>query len=442
MSNNLKEKIHRLLDLSKSLGCQDVSVIGRESTSLNVTARLGNLENVERNESKSIGLRLIHEKKQVTVSSTDLSDEALDKLAHNALAMVKFVPEDPYCGLPEKSELYNGNTNLDLVDNYVPNNQDLLNKALATEESALNIAGITNSEGSSYSYSKSKFYLNSSNGFDNYFTRTNYSAGISVIAGEGTKMERDYEYQSKVHIKDLDSPEEIGKIAGERAISRLNPKKVKSDSVPVIFDPKVSGSLLSLLIGGISGKAVARGTSFLKDKIQNNIFNKNINIIDDPLIPRGPRSRIFDSEGVKTSKINIVEKGKLLSWILDSNTARQLKMKSTGHAAGSPPIPSASNIYIEPGTIKNNDLLKSIKNGFYITEMMGMSFNEVTGDYSRGATGFWIKDGEKVYPVSEVTVAGNILDMYKSITPASDLKYMTGIDAPTLMIDNMTVAGL
>ena len=442
MKNNFKENINKLIDITKKLGCKDVSVMGTENTSLNVSARLGKLENVERNESRTIGLRVINNKKQATVSSTDLSDAALNKLANDAVAMVKYVPEDAYCGLPEKSDLYNDKTSLDLVDNYVPSNEELLNKALITEESALNIKGINNSEGSSYSYSKNNFYLSTSNGFDNSYTKTNYSAGISVIAGEGTKMERDYEYQSKIHNEDLDSPEEIGKIAGEKAISRLNPKKVKSSSVPVIFDPKVAGSLVSLLVGGISGKAVARGTSFLKNMMHNNIFNKNINIIDDPLMPRGLRSRIFDSEGVRTKKINIIENGKLLSWILDSNTSRQLRMKNTGHAVGSPPNPSASNIYIKPGNVENEDLIKSIKNGFYITEMMGMSFNEVTGDYSRGATGFWIQNGEKIYPVSEVTVAGNILDMYKSITPASDLKFTTGIDAPSLMIDNMTVAGL
>jgi len=442
MNKDIKENIELLFNITKKLGAKNISIIGTENTSLSVSARLEKLENVERNESKSIGLRLIDNNKQVTVSTTNFAKEALTQLANNALAMVKHVPEDPFCDLPDSEDLYDGNTELDLEDKYIPDSQDLLKKAIKAEKSALNIKGIKNSEGCSYSYSKNKLSLYSSNGFNNSYVRTHYSAGISVIAGEGTKMERDYEYQSKIHDEDLDSPEEIGKIAGERTIARLNPKKVKSSSVPVIFDPKVSGSLVSLFSSGISGQAIARGTSFLKDKMNKTLFNKNIEIVDNPLIPRGHRSRVFDSEGVKTNKINLVKKGKLLSWILDSNTARQLNLKNTGHASGSPPIPSASNIYINSGKIKNTEMIQSIKNGFYITEMMGMSFNQVTGDYSRGATGFWIENGEKVFPVSEVTVAGNIIQMYKNIIPASDLKFTTGIDAPTLMIDNMTVAGL
>ena len=442
MNKNIQENIDLLFNVTKKLGAKKFSIIGSENTSLSVSARLGKLENVERNESKSIGLRIIDNKKQSTVSTTNLSVEALTQLAETALAMVKYVPEDPFCDLPNEKELYVGNIDLDLEDKYSPNNEELLNKALEAEDSALDINGIKNSEGSSYSHSKSKFYLSSSNGFSNSYIRTNFSAGLSVIAGEGTKMERDYEYQSQIHNEDLDSPKEIGKKAGKRAIARLNPKKVKSSSVPIILDPKVSGSLVSLFSGGISGQSIARGTSFLKDKMNKKLFNKNIEIIDNPLMLRGHRSRIFDSEGVKTNKIYLVKNGELLSWILDSNTSKQLKMKNTGHATGSPPNPAASNIYINAGKIKNTEMIKTLKNGFYITEMMGMSFNQVTGDYSRGATGFWIENGEKIFPVSEVTVAGNIIEMFKTITPASDLKFTTGIDAPTLMIDNMTVAGL
>jgi len=442
MNKNFKEKLTFLLNFTKKLGSLSVLVTGTENTSLNVTARLGKLENVERNESTNIGLRVIDKKRQTTLSSTDLSTKSLSQLAEDAISMVKYVPEDPFCDLPDKNDLYNKNIDLNLQDSYVPDNNSLLNKAIEAEESALNIDGIRNSEGCSYAYSKSTFYLLSSNGFLNSFTRTNYSAGLSVIAGEGKKMERDYEYQSKLHNTDLDSPLKIGTTAGKRAVSRLNSKKVKSNTVPIIFDPRVSGSLISLFAGGISGTAIARGTSFLKDKMHKNIFNNSISIIDDPLLPRGHRSRAFDSEGVETRKIDLVKNGKLLSWLLDSHTSRQLKLNNTGHAVGSPPVPASSNIYIKAGTIKNSDLIKSIKNGFYVTEMMGMSFNQVTGDYSRGATGFWIENGIETYPVSEVTIAGNILDMFQSITPASDLEFLTGIDAPTLMIDNMTVAGL
>lgn len=436
MTNKIESSLNLLLDTTKKLGAECTTVIANENTSVNVAARLGKLENVERNESSSIGLEIIDKKRKVSLSSTNLNKESLEELAKNAMSMVKSIPIDEYCGLADKNMLYDGNLDLNLVDNYIPENDDLLNNSIEAEDSALNIKGITNTEGASSSYSKNKFYLATSDGFFNTNDKTNYSTGISVIAGKGTKMERDYEYQSKVHFSDLDTPKIIGEKAAERAISRLNPKKVKSNSVPVIFDPRVSGSLLSLFIGGISGQAITRGTSFLKDKMNADIFKKTINIIDDPHIKRGTRSLTFDGEGVATKKINLVENGKLKSWLLNSQYARQLNLKSTGHYSG------VSNLYMSPGKKTNLELIKSIDQGFYITEMLGMSFSQVTGDYSRGASGYWIEKGEKAYPVSEVTIAGNILDMYNMLTPASDLKMITGIDAPTLMIDKMIVAGL
>jgi len=436
MTNKIESSLNLLLDTAKKLGAECTTVIANENTSVNVAARLGKLENVERNESSSIGLEIIDKKRKVSLSSTNLNKESLEELVKNAMSMVKSIPIDEYCGLADKNMLYDGNLDLNLVDNYIPENNDLLNTSIEAEDSALNIKGITNSEGASSSYSKNKFYLATSDGFFNTNDKTNYSTGISVIAGQGTKMERDYEYQSKVHYSDLDTPKKIGEKAAERAISRLNPKKVKSNSVPVIFDPRVSGSLLSLFIGGISGQAITRGTSFLKDKMNKDIFNNTINIIDDPHIKRGARSLAFDGEGVATKKLNIVENGRLKSWLLNSQYARQLNLKSTGHYSG------VSNLYMSPGKKTNLELINSIDQGFYITEMLGMSFSQVTGDYSRGASGYWIDKGQKAYPVSEVTIAGNILDMYKMLTPASDLKMITGIDAPTLMIDKMIVAGL
>lgn len=436
MNHKIEKSLHLLLNTAKKLGAECTTVSANENTSVNVAARLGKLENVERNESSSIGLEIIDNKRKVSLSSTNLNEESLNELAQNAMNMVKSIPIDEYCGLADKDMLYGGNIDLNLVDNYTPTNNDLLNNAIEAEDSALSLKGITNSEGASSSYSKNTFYLATSDGFFNTSSKTNYATGISVIAGEGTKMERDYEYKSKVHYEDLETPKQIGETAAKRAISRLNPKKVKSNSVPVIFDPRVSGSLLSLFIGGISGQAIARGTSFLKDKMNKNIFKSNINIIDKPHIKRGIRSRLFDGEGVETKKIHLVENGELKSWLLNSQYARQLNLKSTGHYSG------VSNLYMSPGQNSNLELLESVEEGFYITEMLGMSFSQVTGDYSRGASGFWIDKGEKAYPVSEVTIAGNILDMYKTLTPASDLKMINGIDAPTLMIDKMIVAGL
>ena len=436
MSDTIENSLNLLLDTAKKLGAESASVMGGENTSINVAARLGKLENIERNESKSIGLQIIDNKRKVNLSSTNFNKDALIELVESAMSMIKSIPEDEFCGLADKEMLYRGNLDLDLVDNYIPENDLLLESSIEAEDSALSINGVTNSEGASSSYSKNKIFLATSDGFYNYKEKTNYSSSISVIAGKGTKMERDYEYQSKIHNKDLDAPKTIGEIAANRAVSRLNPKKVKSNSVPIIFDPRVSGSLLSLFTGGISGQAVARGTSFLKDKMEKNIFKKDIQIIDDPHVLRGPGSRTFDGEGVESKKIKLVENGVLKSWLLSSQSARQLNLKTTGHSSG------VSNLYMEPGDKTNTELLSSIKEGFYVTEMMGMSFNQVTGDYSRGATGFWIEKGQKTYPVSEVTIAGNIIDMYNMLTPASDLKLITGIDAPTILIEKMMVAGL
>ena len=436
MSDTIKNSLNLLLDTAKKLGAESAAVMGGESTSINVTARLGKLESVERNESKSIGLQLIDNKRKVNLSSTNFNKDALIELVESAMSMIKSIPEDEFCGLADKEMLYKGDLDLDLVDNYIPENNNLLNNSIEAEDSALSINGVTNSEGASSSYSKNKVFLATSDGFYNYKEKTNYSSSISVIAGNGTKMERDYEYQSKVHNEDLDTPKNIGEVAANRAVSRLNPKKVKSNSVPIIFDPRVSGSLLSLFTGGISGQAVARGTSFLKDKMEETIFTKDIQIIDDPHVLRGQGSRTFDGEGVETKKIKLINNGALKSWLLSSQSARQLNLKTTGHSSG------VSNLYMEPGNKSNTDLISSIKEGFYVTEMMGMSFNQVTGDYSRGATGFWIEKGEKTYPVSEVTIAGNIIDMYSMLTPASDLKLITGIDAPTILIEKMMVAGL
>ena len=436
MSDTIKNSLNLLLDTAKKLGAESAAVMGGESTSLNVTARLGKLESVERNESKSIGLQIIDNKRKVNLSSTNFNKDALIELVESAMSMIKSIPEDEFCGLADKEMLYKGDLDLDLVDSYIPENNHLLNNSIEAEDSALSINGVTNSEGASSSYSKNKVFLATSDGFYNYKEKTNYSSSISVIAGSGTKMERDYEYQSKVHNEDLDTPKNIGEVAANRAVSRLNPKKVKSNSVPIIFDPRVSGSLLSLFTGGISGQAVARGTSFLKDKMEETIFTKDIQIIDDPHVLRGQGSRTFDGEGVETKKIKLINNGALKSWLLSSQSARQLNLKTTGHSSG------VSNLYMEPGKKSNTDLISSIKEGFYVTEMMGMSFNQVTGDYSRGATGFWIEKGEKTYPVSEVTIAGNIIDMYSMLTPASDLKLITGIDAPTILIEKMMVAGL
>ena len=267
---------------------------------------------------------------------------------------------------------------------------------------------------------------------------------MTAIAGSGTGMERDYDYSSVRHAADLESPEKIGRTAGERTVERLNPRKVITRKVPVVFDRRVAGSLVSHLASAVNGASVARKTSFLRDKMGQKLFADGIRIIDDPLRKRGLRSHPFDGEGVAGKKLALIDDGFLRSWILDCATARELGLTTTGHASrgvSSTPSPGASNLHLEAGKLSPEELIADITDGFYVTDLIGMGVNMVTGDYSRGASGFWIENGKRSYPVSEVTIAGHLLDMFRTIVPADDLEFRHGINAPTLRLEGLTVAG-
>jgi PmbA protein len=286
--------------------------------------------------------------------------------------------------------------------------------------------------------------LAASNGFAGTYVGTGHGVSVAVLAGEGTKMERDYDYSSAVHAGDVEDAATVGRRAGERAVKRLGARKVATCKVPVIYDPRVAGSLLRHLLGAISGPSVARGTSFLKDKLGARVFAPGVTIVDDPHKRRGLRSRPFDGEGVQNRRRTIVADGVLETWILDLASARQLGLETTGHASrgtGGPPGPSPSNLWLEPGPVTPAELMADIDSGFYVTELMGMGVNGITGDYSRGAAGFWIEHGQLAYPVSEVTIAGNLKDMFQHMTAANDLRFRTGVDSPTVRIDGLTVAG-
>ncbi|MFQ5972967.1 MAG: TldD/PmbA family protein, partial [Alphaproteobacteria bacterium] len=284
-----------------------------------------------------------------------------------------------------------------------------------------------------------------SNGFAGAYRLTRHGIGTSVIAGEGTAMETGYDSAAAAHAEDLRDPAEIGRRAGERAVKRLNPRKVETAQVPVVYESDIAGRLLSHLAGAISGPAVARGTSFLKDRMESQVFATGVRVMDDPLRPRGLRSKPFDGEGIAGRKRAVIEDGVLKTWLLDLASARQLGLETTGHAArgtSSPPSPAATNLYLEPGGASPDELMADIRAGFYVTTLMGMGVNQVTGDYSFGAAGFWIEDGEIAYPVSELTIAGNLKDMYRTLMPANDLVFRFGVDAPTVRIEGMTVAGM
>jgi PmbA protein len=286
--------------------------------------------------------------------------------------------------------------------------------------------------------------LVTSHGFRGAYLGSRHGVSMTAIAGTGTGMERDYDYSSALHAADLESPETIGRRAGERTVARLNPRKVSTRKVPVVFDPRVAGTLVSHLASAANGASVARKTSFLRDKMGAKLFADGVGIIDDPLRTRGLRSRPFDGEGVATRRLALVEDGVLRSWLLDCATARELGLATTGHAqrgVSSVPSPGASNLHLAAGTVSPEALIADIKDGFYVTDLIGMGVNMVTGDYSRGASGFWIENGKRTYPVSEVTVAGSLIDMFRALTPADDLEFRYGVNAPTVRLEDLTVAG-
>jgi PmbA protein len=443
-AQNAIDLLHDLIAKAKRAGADAADAVAVAGTSLSHTRRLGKTEKLERSESQDLGLRVLIGKQQAMVSSSDRAPATLDALVERAVAMARAIPEDPFCGLAEPADITKEWPALDMVDPDEPSAEDLIERARAVEETALAVAGVTNSEGADASWGRSRVALVASNGFAGSYAGSGHSVSVSVIGGSGTAMERDYQFTSAVYAADLQKPEEIGREAGERAVKRLGARKMPTGKVPVIFDPRTARSFLSHLLGPISGPSISRGTSFLKDKLGERIFPEAITVIEDPHRQRGLRSKPFDGEGIANQRRALIDKGVLTTWLLDLRSARQLKLATTGHAArgtASPPSPAATNVWIEPGTLSATELYADVKSGFYVTELMGMGVNGVTGDYSRGAAGFWIENGELAFPVSEMTVAGNLKDMFLRMVAASDLEFRAGADSPTLRIDDLTVAG-
>ncbi len=433
-----------LLARAKAAGADAADAVMVHATSLSHARRLGELERLERAESSDLGLRVLVGRQQAVVSSTDVTPPALAQLVEQAVAMARSVPEDPYCGLADPEDIAREVPELETCDPEEPATEILIERAKACEDAARAVPGVTNSEGAEAGWSMSRVTLAASNGFAGGYAGSSHSIGVAVLAGEGQGMERDYDYSSVVYGADLEDPAEVGRRAGERTVRRLGPRKPDTGKYPVVFDPRVGNGLLRHLSGAINGTAIARGTSFLKDAMETPVFAAGITIVDDPHRPRGLRSKPFDGEGLANRRREIVEAGVLKTWILDLRSARQLGLTSTGHAArgtSAPPSPAATNLYMKAGPESPEALIGEIDQGLYVTEMMGMGINMVTGDYSRGAAGNWIEKGELTHPVSELTVAGNLKDMFAKLTPASDLVFRYGVNAPTLRVDGMTLAG-
>jgi PmbA protein len=441
---NHDQLLDAALAAAREAGADAADAVLGERTSLDLSWRLGALEDLERKDAREIGLRVLVGRRVATTATTRTDPATLRALAEDAVAAARLLPEDPWVGLAEPAQLAAGWPDLDLADQGEPSLEVLQAAAAAAEDAARAVPGITNSDGASASWSDSRVTLAASNGFRGSYRRTRHGVGATVLAGTGTDMQRDYEYRQATHRADLPPPESIGREAGERAAGRVNPRKVATTRVPVVYAPRAAAGLLRHLAGAIGGDAVATGRSFLKERLGQQVFGAGITVTDDPLRPRGLGSRPFDGEGIAVTRRKLVDGGVLTAWLLDLATARRLGLSSTGHASRSGAAvgsPSASNLALEPGPLSPEALMADIAQGFYVTELMGMGVNTVTGDYSRGASGFWIENGSLAFPVSEVTIAGNLTQMFLAMTPASDLDIHGSTDAPTVRIDGLTVAG-
>jgi PmbA protein len=439
------ERAADLVARAVKAGADAADAIYVANASTDVQVRLGALEDVGRSEGEEIGLRVFMGKKSASASSSDLSLRALETLAERAVAMAQQAPEDPYAGLAPEDRLMRGAVpDLDIDDHAEVSSADLRARAHAAEDAARAIKGVTNSEGGGASAGRGQVALATSHGFSGSYAGSSHSVYASVLAGEGSDMQRDYAQSSARFLGDLEKAEDVGREAGERAIARMNPIKLKSGAMSVIFDPRVSGGLLGHLIGAITGSGIARKTSFLLDALEKPVFGAGVTIVDDPHRRRGLRSRPFDGEGLPTSRSKIIDNGILTSWLMDSASARQLALSPTGHASrgvGGPPGAGTSNLHMEPGTVTPEALMDDIADGFYVTDLIGQGVNGITGDYSRGATGFVIRGGKRAEAVAEVTVAGNLKDMFARLIPANDLTFRYATNAPTLRIDGMMIAG-
>jgi len=440
-----RDRALAIVERARAAGADAADALFAADASVSVSVRMAALEDVERSESEELGLRVFVGKRSASVSTTDLSDNALRVLVERALAMAREAPEDKWAGLaPAERLLHGAAPHLDLDDGGDFDPQALRADALAVEDAARAVAGVTNSEGGSASGSRAVLALATSHGFAAGYSQSSYTISASVLAGPAGAMERDHAHHSARHRRRLETPEEIGRRAGERAVARLNPARVASGAMPVVFDPRIGSSLLGHFISAISGQAITRKTSFLCDCLGTAVFAPGVAIRDDPHRPHGLRSRPFDGEGLPVSPTALVEDGVLQTWLLDSASARQLGLEPTGHAVrgiGGGPGVGTSNLYLEPGKLPVETLIEDIELGMLVTELIGHGVNGVTGDYSRGAAGFLIEKGEITRPVSEITIAGNLKDMFRNLTPANDLEFRYGVNAPTLRVDGMTVAG-
>lgn len=433
-----------LVAAARAAGADAADAVGVERRALSVAIRLGRTESLDSADATELGLRVFKGRRQALVSTASTTAAARHALVERALGMVDAVPEDPYCGLAEPAEIAAAPVDVDAWSAAEATVDDLRLRALACEDAARAVAGVTNSEGAEASFAVDHIAIAGSNGLARSFRRSRHGLSVSVLAGTGTAMERDYDYASATHPEDLPPPAALGQSAGARAVRRLGARKITTRTVPVVFEPRAAASLVGHLATAINGAAVARGTTFLKDRLGRQVFAPGVAIIDDPLRRRGLRSRPFDGEGLASRPLTLVDDGVLGHWLLDLRSARQLGLASNGRAArgaAALPAPASTNLFLAAGTPSPAELIADIEDGLYVTELIGFGINGVTGDYSRGASGLWIENGALAYPVNEITISSNLIEMFGRLRAANDLQFRYGTDAPTVCIATMTVAG-
>ncbi len=439
--SDLTERAERLVQAAKRAGATAADAVCVRGIALSVEVRNGKVEETRRAEGDDFGLRVFVGKRSANISANVFADPRA--LAERAVAMAKAAPEDHYAGLADKSRLAKTFPDYDLLDTTIPTPEELTHQALTAEDALRAVKGVASSGGASAGWSLGGLVLATSDGFAGSYLSSGFGHSASAIAGVGTEMQRDYDSQSKIHRSDLSAPAEIGRNAGERAVRRLNPRQMSTGKGAVVYDPRISRGLIGHLSGAINGASIARKTSFLRKKMGEQIFSPSIQVTDDPTRLRGPASRPFDGEGVHGEPLQVIKDGVLTTWFLDSTTARELGLTTNGRASrgGGGTSPSSSNLTLLPGEKSPEELIAGVDHGVYVIELIGHGANIITGDYSRGAAGFLIEKGKITHPVSEITIAGNLGDMFARMVPANDLEYKFGTNAPTILIEGMTIAG-
>jgi PmbA protein len=447
MQPDLDDISQALLGAAKAAGAEAADAIVVSANALSVEVRTGALEHAERSEGIEVGLRVLMGHRQACVSSSDIRKSTFAEMALRAVAMANEAPADPTCGLADPAQLATGwdIEALELADAApAPAPDGLQEDARRAEAAALAIPGVSQVQGAGANWSETSIHLAASNGFSAGYRRTSHAISCVAITGTGTTMERDYSAEARHHAADLPPAEDIGALAGQRAVARLNPKRPPTGAFPVLFDERISSSLIGHLVAAINGTSIVRGASWLKDAMGELVLPESLTLFEDPTRPRVSGSKPFDGEGLPTRARALIRDGVLQSWTLDLATARKLGLQSTGNAArgiGGPPTPSIGNLTLTPGTRTRDDLIADMGTGMIITSMIGSSVNPTTGDYSRGASGFWVENGEITGPVNECTVAGNLRDMMRAIHPANDARPHLSRRVPSLLVEGLTIAG-